>query len=137
MAAFREPVVVNQLGIRFFHPTSRRLKQLVWKDAHSNRDGHALRAEKRQPVFRIETTRRNPRIRQPVVRDVVEDVVSRQALGVSVEDASDQRHTCRVVVEHPRSQADGESAIPYSVCGWVPICRAYATSVAQKTFSFS
>src|SRR3954463_928898 len=101
---------------------SRRLKQLVWKDAHSYRDGHALWAEKGQPVFRIETTRRNPRIRQPVVRDVVEDVVSCQALGVSVEDASDQRQTCRVVsgeaapdqpklcrcgVEHPRSKADG------------------------------
>ncbi len=34
-----------------------------------------LRVQKRKLVFPIETTRRNPRVRQPVERDVVEHVV--------------------------------------------------------------
>jgi hypothetical protein len=36
---------------------------------------------------------------------VVEDIVSRQAFGLSVEHARDERHTPRVVIEHPCGQA--------------------------------
>ncbi len=79
---------------------------LVRKDAHGNRDGDAFRGEKGELVFPIETSRRDRRVRQPVERDVVEDVVSRQALGLTVEDACDERVTARVVVEHPGGQAD-------------------------------
>src|SRR5688500_10491728 len=43
--AFREPVVVNQLGIGFFGPTPRHLIELVRKDAHGYRNGDALRPE--------------------------------------------------------------------------------------------
>ena len=40
-------------------------------------------------------------------RDVVEDVVAREALGLSVEDARDQLQAARVVIEEVRRQADG------------------------------
>src|SRR3989337_2873357 len=77
--AFREPVVVNQLGIGFFGPTPRHLIELVRKDAHGYRNGDALRPEEGRRVFLIEATRGNSRVRQPVVGDVVEDVVSGEA----------------------------------------------------------
>ncbi len=38
-------------------------------------------------------------------RDVVEDIVSRQALGLTVEHARDERQAARVVVEYPGGQA--------------------------------
>ena len=64
-------------------------------------------AKKAKLVFPIETSRRNRRVRQPVERDVVEDIVSRQALGLPVKDACDELVAARVVVEHPGGQADG------------------------------
>ena len=45
-------------------------------------------------------------IRQPVERGAVKDVVSRQALGLTVENACDERRAARVVVEHPGGQPD-------------------------------
>src|SRR6202011_948388 len=104
--AFVELVVMNELGIGFFCRTPRSWIQLVRKRAHGNGDGNAFDTEKRQLVFRIETSRRIPRVRQPVERNVVEDVVSRQAFGLSVEDAGDERVTFVVVVDHPGGQAD-------------------------------
>ena len=41
-----------------------------------------------------------------VMRDVVEDVVAREALGLSVEDARDELIAARVVVEELGRQAD-------------------------------
>ena len=46
------------------------------------------------------------RVRQPRDRDVVEDVVSREAFGLSVKDARDERVAARVVIEEIRRQAD-------------------------------
>src|SRR6266403_6253184 len=106
VAAFVELAVMNELGIGFFCRTPRSWIQLVRKRAHGNGDGNAFDTEKRQLVFRIETTRRNPRVRQPVEGNVVEDVVSRQAFGLSVEDACDKCVTFVVVVDHPGGQAD-------------------------------
>src|SRR5215213_4627101 len=105
--ALVELVVVDEIGIGLLRPAPRDLIELVRKDAHGYRDGHALWVEKAELVFPIEASRRDPRVRQPVVGDVVEDVVSGKALGLSVEDTCDQRQTSRVVVEHPRGQADG------------------------------
>src|SRR4051794_18905939 len=102
-----QPIVVDEVGVGLFCPTPRHLIELVRKDAHGYRDGDALRAEEGQLVFPIETSRRDPRGRQPVVGDVVEHVVSGEALGLTVEDTGDQRQTSRVVVEQPGGQADG------------------------------
>src|ERR671918_1650778 len=105
--ALVELVVVDEIGIGLLRPTPRHLIELVRKDAHGYGDGDALRVEEAELVFPIETSRRDPRVRQPVVGDVVEDVVSCKALGLSVEDTCDQRQTSRVVVEDPGGKADG------------------------------
>src|SRR5262245_28545606 len=102
---------MDEFGIRPLCPTPRGRIDLVWKDAYGNRDGNVFDVEKGgargSPVFPIETSRRDRRVRQPVERDVVEDVISRQAFGLSIEDARDERKTGGVVVEYPRGQADG------------------------------
>jgi hypothetical protein len=70
-----------------------------------DRDRDVFDVEKGQLVFPVETSRRDRRVRQPVECDVVEDIVSREAFGLSVEDACDKRVTAVVVVEHPGSLA--------------------------------
>src|SRR5437773_10599980 len=98
---------MDQFGIRARCPTPRGLIELVRKGAHGSRNRDTFRGEKGKLAFPIETSRRDRRVRQPVERDVVEDVVSRQALGMTVKDTCDERLTARVVVEHPGGQADG------------------------------
>src|SRR5438477_11913469 len=96
-----------QFGIRALCPTARSLIELVRKGAHGHRDRDPFRGEKGQLAFPIQASRGDRRLRHPVERDVVEDVVSAEALRVSVEDAGDERVTARVMVEHPGRQADG------------------------------
>src|SRR5215510_8341482 len=103
---------MDELGIGPLRPTARNGIDLVRKDAHGYRDGHALDVEKAELVcsgndLPIETSRRNPRVRQPVVGDVVEDVVACKALGVTVEDTCDRLVADHVVVEYPGGEADG------------------------------
>src|SRR5439155_14085380 len=107
MPALVELVVVDEVGIGLLRPTPRHLIELVRKDAYGYGDGDALWVEEAELVFPIEASRRDPRVRQPVVGDVVENVVSGKALGLSVEDTYDQRQASRVVVEHPGGEADG------------------------------
>ena len=78
-------------------------------------------ALKKDLPFPIETGGGDRRVGQPGERDVVEDVVAREALGLAVEDACDQLVTARVVVDHPAARPTGESAIPYNVCGRISI----------------
>ena len=106
MAAFVELVVVDELGIRALRPTSRGWVDLVGKDAHGNGNADVFRGEKGELVLLIQPSRRDPRVGQPVERDVVEDVVAREALGLTVEDARYQRVAARVVVENPGGEAD-------------------------------
>jgi hypothetical protein len=63
--------------------------EFVREDAHGNRDGDAfgIKIPKFAPILPIETSARNRRVRQPGDRDVVEDVVTREALGFSLKDA--------------------------------------------------
>ena len=70
---------MDEVGIGLLCPTARHLIELAREDAHGYRDVHALRVEEAELVLPIETSRRDPRVRQPVVGDVVEDVVSGQA----------------------------------------------------------
>jgi len=70
-----ELVVMNELGVGSFRPTPRGRIDVVRKGAHGDGYGDPFRGEKAELVFPINTRRRNRRIRQPVQRDVVEDIV--------------------------------------------------------------
>ena len=74
--AFVDFVVINELAIRPLRPTARGLIVLAGEDAHGSRDSDVDGVVKIELAFPIEARRRNRRIRQPVERDVVEDVVS-------------------------------------------------------------
>jgi hypothetical protein len=76
-----ELVVVDELGVRPLCPTPRNGIDLVWKDAHSNRDADVFRRDNSQLVFPVETSRRDRRVRQPIECDVVEDVIPREVFS--------------------------------------------------------
>ena len=96
---------MNELGIRALCPTPRSRVELVWKDADGGGNGHVLRGKKCQFAFPVETSGGDRRVRQPVEGHVVEDVVSRKAFALSVEDADDEFESARVMVEHPARKA--------------------------------
>src|SRR4030095_8589004 len=104
MSAFVVLVVVNELGIRPLRPAPRGWIEFVREDAHGNRDGDALDIEKPEfaPKLPIETGARERRVGQPGDRDVVEDVIAREAGGFSCKDACDQIVAARVVIEEIR-----------------------------------
>ena len=106
VTAFVELVVVDELGIRAFRPTPRSLIELVGEGAHGDGDLDAHRREEGKLVFPIETGRGNRRVGQPGERDVVENVVSRQAFGLPVEGAGDQLVAADVMVEEPGGEPD-------------------------------
>jgi hypothetical protein len=88
VTAFGELVVMDQFGIRPLRPAPRGWIEFVREDAHGNRDGDAFGIEiPFAPILPIETGARKRRVRQPGDRDVVEDVVAREALGLSLKDA--------------------------------------------------
>src|SRR5688572_23954049 len=91
VATFGKLVVVDQVGICLLRPTPRRLGEFIREGAHGHRKLHALRAKEAQlvaeVVLPVETGRGNPGVRQPEQRDVVEDVVAREAFGDSIEGA--------------------------------------------------
>src|SRR5215468_12754106 len=78
VAALVDLVVVDEVGVGPLGPAPRRLILLAGKDAYGHRDGDALGVEEAALVFPIETRRRDPRVRKPVERDVVEDLLPRQ-----------------------------------------------------------
>src|SRR5205823_13264790 len=109
MPALFELVVIDEFGIRPLCPAPRGWIELVRKDAHGNGDGgaDALDSEERRPlVLPIETGSRKRRVRQPGDRDVVEDVVAREALRLSDKDARDELIAASVVVKEISSQSD-------------------------------
>ena len=89
MPAFGEPVVVHELRISPLRPAPRRRIKFVREDADGNWDGDAFDIEIAElaPVLPIKTAARDSRVRQPGDRDVVEDVVARETLGLSLKDA--------------------------------------------------
>src|SRR5208282_492584 len=100
---------MDQFGIRPLSPAPRSWIEFVRKDADGNRDRDAFGIEisKFAPILPIETGARKRRVRQPCDRDVVEDVVAREAFGFSLKDACDQLVAARVVIEEISRQADG------------------------------
>src|SRR5258707_13748241 len=108
MPAFLNLVVVDQFGKRPLCPAPRGWIELVRKDAHGNRDGDAFGIEiPFAKILPVETGAGNRRVRQPGDRDIVEDVVAREALRVTVEDACDEFVAARVVIKEIRSEANG------------------------------
>src|SRR5437660_750064 len=97
---------MDEFGIRFLYPAPRGGVNFIGKNAHGNRDGDVLGGEKGKLVFPIQTSRRDPRVRQPVEGDVVEDVVPRKALGLTGKDACHHRLTRCVVIDHPGRQSN-------------------------------
>src|SRR5688500_6247756 len=98
MTALCDFVEVNEIGIRLLRPAPRCWIKFVREDAYGNRHGDAFDVEiSVAKILPVETGARNRRVRQPGVRDVVEDVVARQALGLSGKDARDERIAARVV----------------------------------------
>jgi hypothetical protein len=94
------------LGIGLFSPLLRRRTDLLREGAHRDRDLDPLRREEGQLVFPVQTSRRYRRVGQPVECDVVDDILSRQALGDAVEHPRDLPIGPDVVIEDPRGQAD-------------------------------
>jgi hypothetical protein len=82
---------MNQFGIRLLCPTPRGFKELVREDAHSNGDCDAFHIEISElaPGLPIQTAAGHPRVRQPGDRDVVKNVVAREAFSLPVEHACD------------------------------------------------
>jgi hypothetical protein len=82
------PLVIDEFGIRLFCPTPWSRIEFVREDAHGDRDGDAFGVEIAfPPILPVETGTRKRRVRQPGDRDVVEDVITREALGLSLKDA--------------------------------------------------
>src|SRR5262249_58942170 len=106
VSPFRVPLIVDQLGVGLFDPTPRGRTYFIREHTHDRGDGDAFRFKEGELVLPIETRRRNTRVRQPVERDVVENVVPREALGLTVEEACDQLIAPDVVVEDPGREAN-------------------------------
>src|SRR6185369_8387104 len=100
---------MDQSGIRALRPAPRGWIEFVREDAHGNRDGDAFGIEKSEfaKSLPIETAARERRVRQPGDRDVVEDIVAREALGLPLKDACDQLVAAGVVIKEISRQADG------------------------------
>ena len=100
---------MDQFGIGPLGPAPWRWIQLIGEDADGNRDGDAFGIEipKFAPILPIETGARKRRVRQPGDRDVVEDVVAREAFGFSLKDACDQLVAARIVIKEISRQTDG------------------------------
>src|ERR1700675_876271 len=103
---------MDEFGICFLYPAPRSSVDLIGINADGNRNGDVLGGEKGKLVSQIQTSRRDRRVRQPVEGDVVENVISRKALGLAGKDARHERLTGFVVVEYPGRQADGRVRNP-------------------------
>jgi hypothetical protein len=69
-------------------PAPRGWIEFVREDAHGDRDGNALGVEiPFAKIFPVKTGAGKRRVRQPGDRDVVEDIVAREALGLALKDA--------------------------------------------------
>ena len=88
MSSLWQPVVMDHFGIRLLCPAPRGWIEFVREDAYGNRDGNAFGIEiPFAPILPIETGARKRCVRQLGDRDVVENVIAREALGFSLKDA--------------------------------------------------
>jgi hypothetical protein len=94
------------MSLGFARPALRSRIELVREDGDANWDLDALDVEEGQLAFPVQTGRGYRRVRQPVMGDVVEDVVSRKAAGLPSEGARDELVASKVMIEHPGCQTD-------------------------------
>src|SRR5215217_3398172 len=111
VTAFFDLVEIDEVRVGPLGPTPRGLICLAGKDARGHRNRDALGVPKATLIFPIQTRRRDARVRQPIKRDVVEDLLSRQfARGARgpVQSRADRRRLAAtiIVVEKPGCQAD-------------------------------
>src|SRR5579863_1336374 len=98
---------MDQFGKRPLRPASRGGIEFVWKDAHGGRYHDASDAEERITlVLPIETGPRERRIRQPVERDVVQNVVSCEPFAASGKDTRYHLVAACVVIEEISRKTD-------------------------------
>ena len=71
-------VEVDEVGVGLLGPAPRGVVLLAGEHAHGHRNGNALGVEEAALVLPVETGRGDPGVRQPVERDVVEDLVTGQ-----------------------------------------------------------
>src|SRR5271169_2530164 len=88
VSALGKLVVVDQLRVRPLCPTPRGLVDLVGEGADGDRDFDAPHVEEACSVrdlrgVPVEARRGDRGVCQPIERDIVEDVVPRQALGLT------------------------------------------------------
>src|ERR1700704_4577582 len=119
---------MDEFGIRFLYPAPRSGIDLIGINADGNGDGDVLRGEKGKLVFPIQTSRRDRRVRQPVEGDVVENVISRKALGLAGKDTRHERLT-----GYPGRQADGRVRNPVKRLWAVPHLEGVAKAVLIET----
>src|SRR5260370_24042036 len=105
--ALVEFVVVDELGVRALRPAPRSGTEIIREDAHRDGDGDALRGKEGELVLPVQTGGRDPRILEPVKRDVVEDVVPGETLGTAVEDPCHELVAAPIVRAEPGGEADG------------------------------
>ena len=113
VAALVNFVEVDEVGVGALRPASRSLVLLAWEDADSHWNGDALDVEEAALVLLVQTRGGNPRVGQPVERDVVEELVTGQLSSVA-RGAVDARHETGgrlavtiPMVEKPGGEADG------------------------------
>src|SRR3954469_10360230 len=90
VTALVDSVVVEEVRIRLLRPALRSGIELVREDGHSGWELDALDVEERQLALPVEACRGDPRPGQPVVGDVVEDVVPREPPGIAGEGTGDE-----------------------------------------------
>src|SRR5215203_3026752 len=113
VAALVHAVVIDELGISALRPAPRSFILLAREDGDGHGNGDTLGVEEAAPVFPIEAGCGDPRVRQPIERDVVEDLVTRQLARGAGGPGERREHRGGglavrvVVVEKPGGQADG------------------------------
>src|SRR5829696_6249434 len=126
---------MDEVGIGLLRPTPRRRKDLVGEDAHGRRDVHNRLGVGGRPGRRVEET--------PVFVNQWWVMLSSTSSRVRPSWASSTKTreiSAILVASWSSIQAArpmGESAIPYSACGWVALSIAQPASVAKKNVSFS
>gem|GEM_PF-6403038 len=109
VAAFVEGVEMDEIVVSALGPTPRSLVDLFRENANGGRNGDAQVINKGALVFMRETRAGHARVRQPVVRNVVEDVVPCDvAIGLPIDkEFRDVPVAGNVVVGHPGGKGDG------------------------------